>query len=326
MFKKFFPCTYNFPKKINFDCVSEKNGKYEELPISDSMQIYGLGLTYRGHIRETKWRYDYSKEPDNVPPVFIKENNSIQIGNGKVKFPGQEEIIKKLEYLEENFSKELIKNLGNLKIMPLLDYEAEIAIVLKEEVDWERVDDKDYSIRVGFCVANDLSARSIALMGLQKNNTYDYKYWGLSKNFDNFLPISDKIWIPDDCKSNSFYCTQLKCIVNGIVRQSQETSKFLYTIPEMLNFIKQANKIRNYPKKLPKKNDLLLTGTPKGVAVGTSCLKLYFADILKFNRFKRLKMLIKQEQKRKFLQPYDTVVIDGGKLGKITTQIISEET
>ena len=96
----------------------------------------------------------------------------------------------------------------------LLDYEVELGFVLLEDIPWENLKDEQYIPKIGFFIGNDLSARSLAVLGEGKANRYDY--WGVSKGFLGFTPISEKVWIPNEFKANSLPCIMIETFVNGL--------------------------------------------------------------------------------------------------------------
>lgn len=301
----------HLPSPANFYCLGTQKNEGELLPLRlQPKHIYGVGLTYTTHLRETGSKF----EPDKLPPVFKKELVSLNRSGAPVNVPARQTLIKCAERIEPGLGRKIDKEFKHLP--PLLDYEGELAFVLLEDVNWQKIYDPGYAPELGYFLANDISARTIAVLGEGKSNRYDY--WGASKSFPGFLPIGTKMWVPNIQRPNSILSTVIKTEVNGEVRQSQSTSDMMYTPREMLFFIS-----KKYPDALPQKGDIVLTGTPGGVAMQVPAWKLWLANVLGMNRFDRLRSLIaSSKNNKKFLKPGDVVEVSGGILGKIETQII----
>jgi len=126
-----------------------------------------------------------------------------------------------------------------------VDFEGELAIVigkraskLAEDVDW-----RGY-IR-GYTIANDVTARD-----LQKKDGQ----WTRAKGFDTFCPVGPVVSDEVDPEKGLTVETH----VNGELRQHGSTLDFIFPIPLLLRYITAAITLEP--------GDLLLTGTPAGVA------------------------------------------------------------
>ena len=78
--------------------------------------------------------------------------------------------------------------------------------------------------------------------------------WSLAKGFKTFLPVSHFIpaaAVPDP------HSVELWLRVNGELRQSDSTALMLFNIPRLLQHVTSVMPLEE--------DDLLLTGTPKGV-------------------------------------------------------------
>ena len=303
------------PRPADFHCLGlhKRDGRLQPLTLQPA-NIYGLGLTYAAHIKETSSRFD----PDTPPPIFKKATASLNRTGSHVKVPSREELLDVLEGLEPGLGKKVDKNFKELP--PLLDYEVELAFVLLEDIDWKRMGYPGYAPRLGYFIANDISVRAIAALGEGQPDRYDY--WGASKSFPGFLPVGAKIWIPNRQEPDSIFCTVLTTRVNGELRQKQSTTDLIYTPGQMLLFIAEK-----YPDEPPKKGDVVLTGTPGGVAMRVPAWKARAADLLGLNRFTRLSALIKSGKKNnRYLKAGDELVINGGMLGKVKTKVVWKRT
>ncbi|MDD5085571.1 MAG: fumarylacetoacetate hydrolase family protein [Candidatus Omnitrophica bacterium] len=298
------------PRPADFVHLWSGKSEGELLPLEiEPEHIYGLGLTYAKHLRETGSRFD-AGEP---PPVFRKDLVSLNKTGAPVPIPDRERLIASCEGIEPGLGRIVDKKFKDLP--PLLDYEGELAFVLLEDVDWSEVNNPDYSPKIGYFLANDLSARSIAVLGEGMPNRYDY--WGVSKSFPGFLPVGAKMWVPPAEKPDSILRVVIVTKVNGELRQKESTSDMMYTPREMLSFI-----YKKYPDMPPRKGDIVLMGTPGGVAMQIPGWKAWLADLFRFDRFKKLSSLIaSNKNNKKFLKPEDVVEVSGGILGELKTEI-----
>ncbi len=307
----FIPPCYDQLKPADFDCLTSAEDEGDLLPLAlNPKNIYGMGLTYSEHIKETASPYN----PQTPPVIFRKERISLGPAGGEVKVPARQEVLAKIEQVEKGLGRKLDEKFETLPL--LLDYEVELAFVLLSDVDWQKMNDQDYAPKLGYFIANDLSARSIAVLGEGRPNRYDY--WGVSKSFAGFLPVGAQMWVPDHQHANSVLATTLTTRVNGQVRQEQSTTDMIYTPKQMLAFIAQK-----YPNHLPQKGDVVLTGTPGGVALQVPAWKARLGNLFRINRFIKLaSVILANKNNENFLKPGDEIVISGGILGEVKTQII----
>lgn len=295
-------------KPADFNCLSIEDGTFTDFDTLPN-NIFGIGLAYAGHINETASDFD----PQGDPPVFIKANNSITTNGSQVKIPAQQTMLEAVEHLEPGLSHKLNQKFPSLP--PLLDYEVELGFVLLEDIPVENLRNAAYIPKIGFFIGNDLSARSLAVLGEGQDQRYDY--WGVSKSFLGFTPISEKVWVPNEFKANSIPCITIETLVNGEVRQHQMTSDLIYTPLQMLQAIH-----RKYPNKPLQKGDMVLTGTPGGVIMSTPRWLVRLAGIAGFDRFKKLATITADEKKiAKFLKAGDKVLVQGKGLGNVEVEI-----
>ncbi|MFC2149671.1 fumarylacetoacetate hydrolase family protein [Candidatus Auribacterota bacterium] len=299
------------PQPAQFNCLATGKDDGQLVPlVLHPKHIYGMGLTYAKHIVETGSEYD----PKTTPPVFIKSLVSLNQDLLPVKVPLRKDLIACAEKTESGLGSIIEKKYENLP--PLLDYEGELAFVLLENVDWGRIKDSSYAPKIGYFIANDISARSLAILGEGRDNKYDY--WGASKSFKGFLPVGKYMWIPREHIPDSILNVVIITKVNGEIRQKSSTTDIIYTPRQMLEFIG-----RSFPNRLPAKGDVVLTGTPGGVAMQVSGTKKWLADVLGFDRFTKLNFMLKDAKKnKKFLQPGDIVTVSVGILGELKTEIV----
>jgi len=290
------------PQPATFTCLDESDGKlvpFEPQPAN----IYGVGLSFAKHINETASEFD----PSADPPIFRKALHSLTRHDADVAIPSVSDIQQAVEQLEPGITKQL----QDYKDMPvLLDYETELGFVLLEDVSSEDLKEPDFAPPIGFFVGNDLSARCLAVLGEGRTNRYEY--WGVSKSFPGFLPVSEQIWVPQEYREDAIPCVRLKTLVNDEVRQSQMTSDMIYTPLQMLQAIH-----RKYPDTALKKNDLILMGTPGGVALSTPRWLMRLAGIVGLDRFSKLDAAIGKADNGRFLKSGDHVRVSGEWLGSV---------
>jgi 2-keto-4-pentenoate hydratase/2-oxohepta-3-ene-1,7-dioic acid hydratase in catechol pathway len=305
--------SYTIPKPADFNCLVAQAGDGELLPLKlDPKHIYGLGLTYATHLKETGSKFNR----DTPPPVFKKSLTSLNPLGEPVNIPARQSLIDSADNIEAGLGAEIDKKFT--KLPPLLDYEGELAFVLLEDIDWGRIRDPGYSPKLGYFIANDISARTIAILGEGRPNIYDY--WGASKSFRGFLPVGNRMWVPTTQKPDSILCTTIITKVNGEVRQRQPVCDMVYTPREMLGFIREK-----YRDEFPVKGDVVLMGTPGGVAFRVPAWKTRLSEILNLDRFVKLGASIRSGiGDKKFLTPGDVVDVSGGVLGTVSVKIKAE--
>ncbi|OAB32488.1 5-carboxymethyl-2-hydroxymuconate isomerase [Paenibacillus macquariensis subsp. defensor] len=166
------------------------------------------------------------------------------------------------------------------KVSKKVDYEAELVIVIGKTAKYVTKEDA-LSHVFGYCSVNDLSARDLQLRTQQ---------WLLGKSCDKFSPLgpylvsADELGNPNDL--------DIKCTVNGEVRQHSNTSDMIFHCDEIVSYISQHMTL------VP--GDIILTGTPEGVVLGYP------------------------EDKQVYLKDGDIVTIEIEKLGRLTNRLVSE--
>ncbi len=300
----------NIPDPAEFHCLDMSEGSYIPMDsISPPGNIYAMGLTYRDHLVETAAEFD----PDVLPPIFKKKHHALTRHETQVRVPKREKMIAAVKEMDPAAAEKLRDEFEHFS--PLLDYEVELGFVLLEDINRQNLEDEDYIPLLGYFIANDLSARSVGLLGEGMPDRYDY--WGLSKSFPGFLPVSDKIWIPQNPGPASIPCVRLETLVNGEVRQSLTTDNMIYTPKEMLGFI-----LKKYPDASLNRGDLVLTGTGGGVAIATPRALVRLSYLLGFDRFRKLKVKLRGDHSR-FLKAGDIVEIRSQELGVVQNKLVA---
>jgi 2-keto-4-pentenoate hydratase/2-oxohepta-3-ene-1,7-dioic acid hydratase in catechol pathway len=132
-----------------------------------------------------------------------------------------------------------------------LDYEAELCVVIG--TGGRRIPRGRALVHVaGYCCANDVSART-AQLGLGDQ-------WLRGKSFDTFCPIGP--WIVSADEIPDPQALAVRCRVDGSLRQNGSTADMIFDVATLVAYISDAFTLEP--------GDLILTGTPAGVAVGQS--------------------------------------------------------
>jgi 2-keto-4-pentenoate hydratase/2-oxohepta-3-ene-1,7-dioic acid hydratase (catechol pathway) len=127
------------------------------------------------------------------------------------------------------------------------DYEAELVIVIgKEAVNVSKEDALSYVF--GYTVGNDLSARDLQFINGQ---------WLLGKTCDYFGPIGPYLVTADEVDTTNL---DIRCEVNGVVRQSANTSDMIFDCATIVSYVSQYMTL--------KPGDIIFSGTPSGVILG----------------------------------------------------------
>lgn len=223
-----------------------KSKKYINLPIWNSEELYtvqptkiiALGLNYLEHIEESEkiarsLNISEQNARNEIPqePLLFAKTPNVLIG------PEHPIILPKIV---NNYSFTEVRT----------DIEAELAIIIGRRgknitlnAAWDYI--------YGYTAMNDVSQRNI-----QKS---DKTGWFRGKSFDTFGPIGPQVILKEDMDSlgdpqNLNICSR----INGEIKQNANTSQMIFPMPEIISFISKNFTLEPH--------DLILTGTPKGVA------------------------------------------------------------
>lgn len=186
-------------------------------------QIIGIGRNYAEHALEQ------GAEIPEHPLVFNKNINSPILDGDEIVIPPIAR--------DEQYG-------GNQT-----DYEAELAVILKEDVLNASEDNAMDSV-LGYCCANDVSAR-----WWQKKGSGGQ--FNRGKSFDTFCPLGPEI-VPVDTVADP-HNLRIVCRVNGKILQDANTSQMMFTIPRLITMLSSGTT-------LPA-GTVILTGTPSGVGM-----------------------------------------------------------
>ena len=129
-----------------------------------------------------------------------------------------------------------------------LDYELELAVVLKKAGKWFPPEEAGDYIG-GYVIFNDITARDIQ-RGEMRSGVFSF-----CKAIDTFCPLGPWIVTPEEIPDPHDLAMELR--VNGEVRQTSHSGRMSVTIPEILS---------NFSALGYSAGDVLSTGTVSGVA------------------------------------------------------------
>jgi len=180
--------------------------------------VFCLGLNYREHLEESNRASNRDLAP-TVPVFFTKAVTSIIGPDDGILF--------------------------NESVSTRYDWEAELGLVIGEGgrgITRERALDHVF----GYTCFNDVSVRDIQNLHVQ---------WFLGKSFDGTCPFGPWIITADEVPDP--HNLKIECRVNGVVKQSSNTSLFINNIPEMVYHLSKGITLEP--------GDLISTGTPSGI-------------------------------------------------------------
>jgi 2-keto-4-pentenoate hydratase/2-oxohepta-3-ene-1,7-dioic acid hydratase in catechol pathway len=183
--------------------------KLQILPPVKPSKIVLVGLNYKKHAEELGMDI-----PDN-PVIFFKPVTTLIADKDDIIYP---------------------------KALDRVDYEAELALVIKKKAKYVKIKEaEDYIL--GYTCLNDITARNI-----QKQETQ----WSRAKSYDTFCPVGP--WIetevnPKDLKIESY--------LNGCLKQRSRTSDFIFPVSYIVSFVTSIMTLNP--------GDIISTGTPEGI-------------------------------------------------------------
>jgi len=161
-----------------------------------------------------------------------------------------------------------------------LDWEVELAVIIGKEARHVPASHAlDYIF--GYSVAQDITARDWQF-------TRNGGQFLIGKSMDTFCPLGPSIvhksLIPDP------HNLRLTCNINGVPKQSGNTSELIFRIDEMIHRLSQSITL--------KPGDVILTGTPSGVGM--------------------------HRNPPEFLKPGDVIESEIQNIGKIVNKVIKD--
>lgn len=122
-----------------------------------------------------------------------------------------------------------------------VEYEAELAFIIKKDCKNIKSNHDEYIL--GYTCANDVTER-----GNQRQD----QQWTRAKSYDTFCPLGP-------CISTNIdpFNLIIQAKLNNVIVQNSNTSRMIFSIYEILEFISSIMTLR--------KGDVILTGTPSGI-------------------------------------------------------------
>ncbi|MCK5566239.1 MAG: fumarylacetoacetate hydrolase family protein [Planctomycetes bacterium] len=203
-------------------------------PILSPGKILALAGNYSKHIAEAGRELGLTDSPKTktVPRPFLMPCNVVT---------GQDTVIPWPEYSKE------------------VDYEVELAVVIGKTAKCVSAEQASDHI-AGYCIANDISARSVTFKKNRAERPWDDFFdWLNGKWADGFFPIGPYIVTADEIENAQELNIELS--VNGQLRQKANTSQMIFSVCETISFISHLVKLEP--------GDIIATGTPEGVGMAT---------------------------------------------------------
>ncbi len=207
-------------------------------PIPRPGKLLALAGNYGEHIKEASVKRGFNlglsdaKKQTTVPRPFLKPSTTIIGPDVEIPWPGYSEQI---------------------------DYELELAVVIGKTA--KCVEAKDaINFIAGYMIANDVSARSVTFKQKREKRPWDEFYdWLAGKWADGFCPLGPYLVTADEIPDVQNLKMELK--VNNEVRQNANTNQMIYPVADIVSFLSHIMTLEP--------GDIILTGTPAGVAVAT---------------------------------------------------------
>jgi acylpyruvate hydrolase len=182
-------------------------------PLSRPPKIICIGLNFADHTQESNF-----VQPD-YPTVFFRVNTSLIANNEAMVKP---------------------------KLSDSLDYEGEIAVVMKKGGRYISKDDALDHV-AGYSLFNDGSVRE-----------YQFKtpQWTVGKNFDATGAFGPELVTPDELPLG-IKGLRLETLLNGEIVQSANTDEMVFDVASLISIISEAITLEP--------GDVIVSGTPSGI-------------------------------------------------------------
>lgn len=201
----------------DFSITGKRKPVKRFLPPVSPRVIFCIGLNYRLHAKET------GMDLPKYPVVFMKNISAAAAHLEDVRIPA-----------------------FCVKI-PEVDYEAELAVVIKKNT--RNVSPEEALDHVlGYSCANDISARR-----WQKHGGGGQ--WIKGKSFDTFCPLGPWLVTADELEDPDHL--DIECVLNGNTMQKSNTSDMIFSVSQIISYLSESTTL------VP--GTLILTGTPSGV-------------------------------------------------------------
>ena len=203
-------------------------------PIPRPGKVIALAGNYEKHIIEGGLKLGLTESPrtSTVPRPFLMPGTVITGPDSEIPWPA--------------FSEQI-------------DYEVELAVVIGKAAKCvPPTQALDYV--AGYCIANDISARSVSFKENRTARPWDEFFdWLNGKWADGFLPLGPYLTTADEI--DDVQDLDLQLTVNDKVRQKANTSQMIFTVTDIVSFLSYLMTLEP--------GDVIATGTPEGVAMAT---------------------------------------------------------
>jgi 2-keto-4-pentenoate hydratase/2-oxohepta-3-ene-1,7-dioic acid hydratase in catechol pathway len=145
------------------------------------------------------------------------------------------------------------------KVSTLLDYEAELALVIGKRCRHVPVE-RAHEVIAGYTCANDLSVRD--WQGRAQTMT-------IGKSFDTHGPLGPWLVTPEEVGDPQDL--RVRCYVNDEVRQDASTAEMVFDCFQQVSHLSEAFTLEP--------GDVIATGTPAGVGLGRQPFREYLLHV-----------------------------------------------
>lgn len=283
-----------------------KKSRGELLPFDPAPKlIHAFGLTYAGHIQETGMHGEQ-------PELFEKHPRSLFGAKDAIAMPSRRQLLEAIEEAEARLGDRIDRRFTRLP--PMLDYEVELGMVLLRDASADELRRPDCVPPVGYFVANDLTARCVQVLG--ESPGARMRLWSAAKSFRSFLGVGPLVWVPADAPPDGCPDVSLTTRVNGQLRQQGRPLDLVCSPQRLLALAAERTATGRLEK-----GDLVLTGTPAGVAFQVSAWKRRLVAPLP--RLSKLSVALWANRSNdRLLKIGDEVEISGGPLGRLTVMVV----
>jgi len=143
-----------------------------------------------------------------------------------------------------------------------MDWEVELAVVIGQRASYLPSVAAARAHIAGYCVANDLSER---VFQLERSGSQ----WGKGKSLPGFCPLGPMLVTPDEVSPEGL---RIRSWVNGEARQDSSTRDMIFNVDQIVYDLSQYLVLEP--------GDVILTGTPEGVAMSGRFPYLQVGDVV----------------------------------------------